>query len=110
VLDGQRVAPELETAVYRIAQEALTNVAKHAHAQHVALELRREPEGLRLTVEDDGVGFDPGGPLGGFGLVGMRERLELAGGTLEVRPREPGGTRVEAWFPLARAEAAALDD
>jgi signal transduction histidine kinase len=96
---GERLAPELETAIYRVAQEALTNTAKHAAAHRVALDLRRDQGSMVLTVTDDGVGFDPAAPVSGFGLVGLRERVDLAGGRVEIRGADPG-TVIEARFPL----------
>jgi len=100
-VDGDgRLAPELETAVYRVAQEALTNVAKHAGAEHVRLQLHREFGWIELEVRDDGIGFDDRLPTRGFGLTGIRERVSLAGGELEIEPAQPG-TVVRARFPVA---------
>jgi signal transduction histidine kinase len=98
-IDG-RLPARLEAALYRLAQEALTNVAKHARAQHVTLSLTHAGDEFRLVVEDDGVGFDPSlpvpsGPSGGFGLAGMRERVALLGGMLDVYSRPGAGTRLE---------------
>jgi signal transduction histidine kinase len=97
---AERLAPETESAVYRVVQEALTNVAKHARARHVRVEVARENGSVDVLVEDDGRGFDPSSCRSGLGLVGMRERVELTGGRLEVRSR-PGGdvTRVAARLP-----------
>ena len=98
---GERLAPELETTVYRIVQESLTNVAKHARAGSVALTVRRDDRELEISVIDDGTGFDPDAPPdGGFGLTGMRERVELAGGELSVAPGETVGTVVRARLPV----------
>jgi signal transduction histidine kinase len=99
--DEERLAPELETTVYRIVQESLTNVAKHARAGAVDLSVRYEDHELQISVSDDGTGFDPEGALeGGFGLTGMRERVELAGGELSVLPGSSAGTVVRARLPL----------
>ena len=99
--DDLRPTPETETTVYRIVQESLTNVAKHARAEGVEVTVRCEDNEILIAVADDGVGFDPGGPPdGGFGLMGMRERVELAGGDLDVGPGEAGGTLVRARVPL----------
>lgn len=97
------------TALYRIFQEALTNVARHARASQVAVRLRAEPGAAVLTVEDDGMGIDPTDPdvAGSLGLAGMRERAALEGGELVVHPRAEGGTRVEARLPIAGARAVA---
>jgi len=104
--NGHRVlGAELETAVYRVAQEALTNVAKHAHAQRVELHVTRDDDAIALSVVDDGDGFDVdharagGVAVPGFGLAGMRERVMLAGGALSV-VSTADGTIVSAWFPL----------
>ncbi len=96
-----RPAPEVETALYRVAQEALTNVVRHAGARHAWVRLDTEGKGLRLRVEDDGSGFDPAAvasrrPVGAhLGLIGMRERVAQIGGTLAIGPRPGGGTRLE---------------
>jgi signal transduction histidine kinase len=104
-LDATRLDSELETVVYRLVQEALNNVAKHAAAGRVELQLRgRGDDRLDLLVLDDGQGFDPTGEHGGFGLTGMRERIELAGGELRIESRPGGGTRVMASLPLPAAE------
>jgi signal transduction histidine kinase len=99
--DGERLAPELETTVYRIVQESLTNVAKHARAAHVELTVRCAEDELRISIADDGTGFDPEeAHNGGFGLAGMRERVELAGGELSVRPGDRAGTTISARLPV----------
>jgi signal transduction histidine kinase len=103
--DGARLDPDTETAVYRVAQEALTNVAKHADAANVELSVRRDGDTVVLRVSDDGKGFDPDVPATGFGLAGMGERATLAGGRLEVHP-SPSGTVVEASFPVALQSSA----
>jgi signal transduction histidine kinase len=86
--------PEVELAVVRIVQEALTNVARHARAQRVIVRVAAVPGRLRVTVTDDGAGFEAAGP-GGTGLTSMRERAEKLGGSLAVRSRPGGGTTVE---------------
>jgi signal transduction histidine kinase len=98
-LGDERLAPEIETVAYRVVQEALTNVVKHAGAATVEVTARREDGGLRVVVADDGRGLAAGPAGGGFGLVGMRERAELAGGTLAVEDAAPG-TRVTLTLPL----------
>jgi two-component system, NarL family, sensor kinase len=104
------IAPDIEPpparsaeALYRIAQEALANVRRHAQARSAHLSLRREAEQLVLTVSDDGQGIEAGAraePGGGFGLVGMRERAHLAGGSLEVTSAPGAGTVVTARIPV----------
>ena len=95
-----RLAPDTENAVYRVVQEALTNVVKHACASHVRVQVARANGLVDVLVEDDGQGFDPAECSDGLGLVGMRERVELTGGQLEIssRPGEP--TRVSARLPV----------
>jgi signal transduction histidine kinase len=93
-----RLPSETETALYRIAQEALTNVAKHSRAKNVEVILERRADHVLLIVEDDGVGFDPGGAAGaagqGFGLLGMRERAGLIGATLQIESSVGAGTTI----------------
>ena len=91
-----RLPSDAETTLYRIAQEALTNVAKHAQATHVDVILERRHDYVLLVVEDDGVGFDSAGSGGteGFGLAGMQERASLVGATLEIESSPDGGTTV----------------
>jgi two-component system NarL family sensor kinase len=94
--------PRVEVALYRVCQEALTNVARHAGAGSASVRLVATPEAVRLVVEDDGCGFDPSRvDADRQGLVGMRERVEMLGGTLDVQSAPGGaGTRVEAAVPL----------
>jgi two-component system, NarL family, sensor kinase len=95
--------PRVEAALYRLCQEALTNVARHAEAGRVTVGLVVTPGRVRLVVEDDGQGFDVSEVLEDrHGLVGMRERTEMLGGTLEVRSEPGAGTRVEASLPLEK--------
>jgi two-component system sensor histidine kinase UhpB len=100
---GGRLPPQVELALYRIAQEALTNAVKHADARDIEVGLLREPGAISLTVADDGRGFDPERlPAGdrGVGLFGMRERAELTGGTLSITSAPGCGTRIAARIPL----------
>jgi signal transduction histidine kinase len=103
--NNTRLPPDLETAVYRVAQEALTNVAKHARATRVEVDLSRDRNVVHLSVMDDGVGFDPADRTTGFGLLGMRERVMLVGGTLTVGASE-AGVHLQATFPVAAAQPA----
>jgi len=107
-----RLAPELETTCFRIAQEALTNIARHAQAQRVAIELRHEGDALVMTVRDDGRGFDVAAARerakagGSIGVLGMQERAALTGGWLKIESSPGQGTLVRAHFPWrAREEA-----
>ncbi|HEX5880019.1 MAG TPA: sensor histidine kinase, partial [Actinomycetota bacterium] len=98
-LDRQLPSP-VETAIFRIIQEALTNVDRHALAAEARLRVRAADGEVRAVVEDNGRGFDPHGEAGGFGIVGMRERAEQLGGRLQVTSDSTAGTRVEAVLPL----------
>lgn len=98
------VGDTLATTVFRIVQEALTNVARHAGARQVAIRIEQDAtaghEGIALTVTDDGRGFDVANRTKRFGLLGMRERVAMLGGTLEIDSQAGRGTRVAAWLPL----------
>jgi signal transduction histidine kinase len=101
-LDSQRLVPEVETALYRIVQEALTNVAKHAEATRVSIVVTRRQSSVSVVIEDDGQGFGAGGGTGdGLGLVGMKERVGLLGGRLALESTEGAGTTVVAEVPVA---------
>jgi signal transduction histidine kinase len=102
-IEAGRLDPELETVVYRLVQEALTNVAKHAGASHVELQAHSGEDRLAVIVSDDGAGFDPAVETGGFGLTGMRERIALAGGELQIESSPGAGARVSASIPLVGA-------
>ncbi|MBP9500812.1 MAG: hypothetical protein KBF17_01495 [Candidatus Promineofilum sp.] len=97
--ERQTLSAAVEVAVYRIAQEALTNVSRHARAQTATLALWFEGDGLRLEVTDDGVGLPPALEPG-LGLASMRDRAEGIGGTLTILPNRPRGTCITARFPL----------
>jgi signal transduction histidine kinase len=109
-IEVERLDPELETVVYRLVQEALTNVAKHAGAASVTLQLTEREGRLDVLVSDDGRGFDPEAERGGFGLVGMRERVELAGGELRIESRPGAGTRTMASIPCVSGAGSGLDE
>jgi signal transduction histidine kinase len=98
----RRLPPTVELAVFRIAQEALSNVERHAAAHRVAVGMDFESGGLRLLVKDDGVGFDlsvPGGYARSLGLPGMSERARLIGSRLVVHSGRGAGTTVDVWVP-----------
>lgn len=95
---ARRLPPDTETAVYRVVQEALTNVVKHAGASHVRIGVHPRDGGVDVTVSDDGAGFDPAAPHEGFGITGMHERTELANGTLAIDSRPGAGTTVHVWL------------
>jgi signal transduction histidine kinase len=96
----ERPAPLLETAVYRLVQEALNNVSKHSLAERAALRVHESDSHIEIEVADEGVGFDPNLVREGFGLVGMRERAALLGGTLSVESKQGSGTSIRAEIPL----------
>ncbi len=96
---GAQLDPGFESTVYRIVQEALTNVAKHACADKVHLALLESGRQLTVDVQDDGCGFDARSCGDGFGLSGIRERVNLAGGTLKVSS-DSHGTRILACMPV----------
>ena len=98
--------PEIDTALFRIAQEALTNVARHARASRATVSLEAPPGAVILRIADDGSGIRHGGAQGGLGLLGMRERAERLGGELVVEPGACGGTVVAVRIPLAGGRGA----
>jgi signal transduction histidine kinase len=110
----QRLDPMIETECFRVAQEALTNVVKHAKARTVTVELTRSDEQLHLSVRDDGVGFDVASLRekavrgASLGVLSMEERARLAGGGVQYHSTPGQGTEVHAWFPLKWAHPAVL--
>jgi signal transduction histidine kinase len=104
---NERFSRELETACFRIAQEALTNIARHAQANHILVQLARDENSLLLTVKDDGVGFDPhhlpkrAPRVATLGLVSMQERAHAAGGDIKIDSAISKGTVVRFSVPLA---------
>ncbi len=109
-IGAERLDPELETAVYRLVQESLTNVAKHAEAESVMLQATVGEGRLTVLISDDGRGFDPTAERSGFGLAGMRERGELTGGELQIESKPSSGTKVMASLPLAGEAGSGLDE
>jgi signal transduction histidine kinase len=97
-----RHIPEVEIAIYRIAQEALSNAAKHGRATRAVVEVQETETTIHLSVRDDGDGFDQTVQSGGFGLLGMRERVQLLDGTLHVESEPGNGTTVRATLPVRR--------
>jgi two-component system sensor histidine kinase UhpB len=109
----ERLPAAMETALYRIVQEALTNIAKHAHAKKVCVTLQEEADTISATITDDGCGFDPeklpktqGQTIGGWGLVGMYERANLLDGTMSVETQPGKGTIIRARIPRQQTEEA----
>ncbi len=105
-LNGERLSPPIETALYRIVQEALTNVAKYAQARHVSVLLEKRSDQISAIVEDDGRGFDVESALSSatlnrrLGLYGMQERAALCGGTVTIESQAGGGTSVFVRIPI----------
>lgn len=97
-----RHVAELETAMYRIVQEALTNAIKHGDARRAAIEIVEDETAVHISVRDDGNGFDPLAATGGFGLIGMRERAQLLGGELAIETAPGEGAFVQASLPATR--------
>ncbi|MGH2936885.1 MAG: sensor histidine kinase [Solirubrobacterales bacterium] len=98
-LDGELTSDE-ERGVYRLVQEGLNNVVKHAGAAHAIVDVRSGAGTIEIEVRDDGSGFDPDGPGAGRGLLGMRERVETLGGTIEVDSTPGDGTTISSTLPL----------
>ena len=104
--DVGRLAPEIEAAIYRIVQEALHNVAKHAQAKTASIQVTRDGQSVRVIVEDDGIGIanlSTTPQRRTFGLAGMRERISGLGGTMRVHSRKGQGTRITVHVPAPRA-------
>ncbi len=99
-----RLLGEIEDTVYRLVQEALNNAAQHGETNHARVEVREDDDILRVRVSDEGCGFDPSAATDGFGLVGMRERVALAGGTLELQSAPGKGTTIVAAIPAVFRE------
>ncbi len=97
-----RLAAELEDTIYRLVQEALANVAKHAGATRVDVVVREDSDSVEALITDDGKGFDPQAEFAGFGLLGMRERTDLVGGTVSIESATDKGTTVRAVLPTRR--------
>jgi signal transduction histidine kinase len=102
-----RLAEGVDVAAFRIVQEALANVVRHAHADHACIRLEHRSHGLRITVTDNGIGAPgPQAPPEGHGLQGMRERVAICGGDFSAGPRPDGGYQIHAFLPAFPAAAA----
>jgi signal transduction histidine kinase len=97
---GEETRGEEERIVYRLVQESLNNVLKHAGASRVAFAARQEAGEIQISIADDGAGFDPGASTAGRGLTGMKERIELLGGQIEIDSSPGDGTRISARVPV----------
>lgn len=104
-----RHTPELETALYRIVQEALTNAVKHGKARRAVIEINESDSEVHVTVRDDGQGFDPAAHTSGFGLLGMRERVQLLEGVFQIQSSASGGTTINATLPAYRRSSSRLE-
>ncbi len=103
--DQEEVAPDVSTALFRIFQEALTNIARHAGATRAEVVLKKQPDGLVLLIRDNGRGFDPASSSSkSLGLLGMRERAAILGGGVDISSASGKGTRVTARIPLRSSE------
>lgn len=98
---GRLLPARVEIGLYRVAQEALTNAKRHAHASTITIQLIVTPEQIQMTIEDDGCGFDPTNiPEGHYGLIGLNERVRLMGGTVKICSGPDEGARFEITVPL----------
>ena len=101
----RRIDPAVESTIYRLVQEGLSNASKHAHADRVDVTVAAIPGAVRLLVRDDGRGFDPAAETTGFGLMGMRERVGLVGGTFEIESAPDAGTTLRVVLPITETPA-----
>lgn len=104
----KHLAQDVVTCLYRVAQEGLANIARHARAKNVCVELTRLRDGLQLMMSDDGVGFDVNrddGRRGSLGLLSMKERVALVAGTWDIQSTQGEGTRICAWVPFKQERA-----
>ena len=104
----KHMAKEVVICLYRVAQEGLANISRHARAKNVRVELQRVRDGLQLMMSDDGVGFDMNrhdGQRGSLGLLSMRERVSLVAGTLSIQSTPGEGTQICAWVPFKQERA-----
>jgi len=108
--EPSRLLGEIESTAYRLVQEAINNVVKHAEAETVRVEVVEDDGSLRLTVRDDGSGFDTSLPAAGFGLLGMHERVELVDGRLSIESTPGRGTVVRAELPATHEPTDSSDD
>lgn len=104
-MEGRRFSSEIETTVYRLIQEALTNVARHARISEATVRVWVSPDALSVEIEDQGTGFDPKRMDDSLGLSGMRERVMLLDGHLTIESAPGRGTSITAELPLAGASA-----
>lgn len=97
--DLESLSAEMATVAFRVVQEAVTNVIRHAYASHIWLQMQLSEVGFSIMIEDDGVGLPSERDMHGWGILGMQERAAAVGGKVEVSRRYPTGTRVQLWLP-----------
>ena len=103
----EKIPSAIMTTLFRLLQESLSNITKHAKAKHVFVTVVGNEQGIELTVQDDGVGFDPAlvsGKRKSVGILGMKERLRLLGGTMKIDSRQNEGTTLIFMIPFARRQ------
>jgi signal transduction histidine kinase len=105
-----RLLPDIESTIYRLVQEAINNVVKHSEAESMLIKVVEADDSVRLTIRDDGIGFDTGRDRDGFGLIGMQERVELVDGSLSIESAPGRGTVVGAQLPARHLPAPAASD
>ena len=108
---GARFAPEIETAAYRLIQEALTNIARHAHVDFATVSISLDAGAMSVQIVDEGIGFnmdEQNGPVESLGLSGMHQRASLLGGRVDISSSESGGTTILGHFPLSKPVAERL--
>lgn len=107
---GKAYPPLYETTLFRVAQESLTNVARHAHATYVSIELHQDARNISLSIRDNGQGYQAAQRRAGLGIGGMQERVALLNGTFNLTSEPGQGTTVEALLPLASVEPESIKD
>jgi signal transduction histidine kinase len=105
-----RLQDETETHVFRIAQEALTNIARHSEATHVRMELKADAGAVRLCIGDNGKGLAGAGRPGGMGMIGMRARARSAGGEVAVKSEPGHGVQIDVWVPAPAPQQRNVED
>jgi signal transduction histidine kinase len=100
--EPSRLPPDLEATIYRLVQEGANNAIKHGNPKRISVTVSRRDQCIEINVTDDGIGFDPDNAERSFGLVGMQERVSLAGGTLHIESEPGKGTEVRSELPLKR--------
>jgi signal transduction histidine kinase len=105
-----RLAPDIESALYRMVQEGLTNIVRHAFATRAWVSVAEADRSISVSIRDDGQGFSPLAKTNGFGLLGMQERVSLLGGSIDIQSAPGGGTTLRATFPVVLADQVPEDE